>query len=193
MNRGEVAPFIKLTNNIEIPFIEVDINFSLGNTPNDGIELLNKMIDERLLHQGEINLYSLDNEMFFIHLIMHQYKESCLYFMVERSKDLDLYKMADIYYLLKQEKIDMKKIEKISKTFNLEEKIGYVLYQVAEIFDDKEIMNYAKKYKIKEPIVINYENNQKYRFAVGVSSRIKCFNNLSFLIAFEKLKGVDIK
>ena len=47
MNRGEVAPFLKLTENFECPFVEVDINFSLGNTPSDNITFLEFMIYNR--------------------------------------------------------------------------------------------------------------------------------------------------
>lgn len=76
MTRGEVAPFVKITDNAEFPFVETDINFSLGNTPEDGQELLRAIIQTASYRKGEADIYSPNNEMFFVHLIMHQFKEA---------------------------------------------------------------------------------------------------------------------
>lgn len=181
MNRGEVAPFIKLTNNTEVPFVEVDINFSLGNTPNDNIDLLNFMIDSRVISNKYFPLSILDNELFFIHLLMHQYKETTLYLMFERNKDIDLYKLADIYYLFKLYKIKRNRIKELAKKFNIEEKVGYVLFQVAEAFRDYELLKYAKRFGISEQVIIDYETKKKYRMYVSIRTRLKNFNSITFL------------
>lgn len=181
MNRGEVAPFIKLTKNAEVPFIEIDINFSLGNTPNEFNELLGRMIDNRVLSKGKFDFYALDLEMFFIHLIMHQYKESCLYFMVSRSKDIDIYKLADIYYLIKRKSFNVMKLNEIVKSFRLDEQFGAVLNQVAMAFDDEEIFVMANAYKVINPTIIDYNNKKNYCFNVGIRSRLKVFNSINYL------------
>lgn len=181
MNRGEVAPFIKLTDNTEIPFIEVDINFSLGNTPNDHIDLLSFMIDSRVISNKNFALSILDNELFFIHLLLHQYKETTLYFMIERNKDLDIYKLADIYYLFKLNKIKRNRVKELAKKFNIEEKVGYVLFQVAEAFSDYELLKYAQRFGFSEQIIIDYESKKKYRMYVSIRTRLKNFNSIKFL------------
>ena len=185
MNRGEIAPFIKLTDNPDVPFIEIDINFSLGNIPNEDKNLLMDMLESRYLYGGKISLYGLDKEMFFIQLIMHQYKESCLYFMVKRRKDLAIYKLADIYYLLKNNAIDLLRLDRLISQYCLTEKVGTVLYQVAEVIKDKGIMNHAEKYIIKEPLIIDYETRKKFRYAIGIQSRLKLVDPLQYLVEIE--------
>jgi hypothetical protein len=112
MSRGETAPFMRLTNIPEFPFMEVDINFSLGNIPGEQDALLQAMVDSRSIYHGKVELNVSNEELFFLHLIMHQYKESNLYFMVNRGKDLDLYKLADIYYLWASASIDIERFKK---------------------------------------------------------------------------------
>ena len=181
MNRGEVAPFIKLTGNAEFPYVEVDINFSLGNTPNEFNELLERMIDNRILLKADFEIYALNLELFFIHLIMHQYKESCLYFMVSRSKDLDVYKLADIYYLFKRKTFDLKLLNEIIDEYELGEKVGTVLNQVAMAFSDQEMLDFANSYEIINPIIIDYDNTKRYCFNVDVRGRLKVYNSLNYL------------
>ena len=77
MNRGEVAPFVKRTGNAEFPFAEIDVNFSLGNTPNDGAELLREMVRTAKAYDGKIKMNTLSPETFFLHLVMHRRSGFC--------------------------------------------------------------------------------------------------------------------
>ena len=181
MNRGEVAPFIKRTDNAEIPFIEVDINFSLGNTPGDGQELLAEMIETGLDYKGKVPLCVPGEEMFFLHLILHQYKESCLYFMAERGKELDLYKLADIYYLIKAEAFDQKKAVEIANQYQIIDRLGTVLQQVGEVFEDDAILTEAQKYGIEQPDVVDYERKRRYEWTVPIRERICSYSALKYL------------
>ena len=181
MNRGEVAPFVKKTENSEFPFVEVDINFSLGNTPAEGGALLKEMVDKSCEKMGKIMMRIPSNELFFLHLIMHQYKESCLYFMVERSKDLDLYKLVDIYYLIKSHKVDFSKFESLVHKHSLCQQVGTVLKQVGEIFMDNEIIDYASQFESKVPFVIDYDNKKKYEWTGSVIQRLCSLDSRSFL------------
>lgn len=186
MNRGEVAPFIKLTNNPEVPFIEVDVNFSLGNTPDDDIKLLDYMIDNSLIINDKFPLTVLDNELFLIQLLMHQYKEATLYFMVSRSKDIDLYKLADIYYLFKNKAFKKTRFKELSKKFKLSQKIGFVLNQVSEAFNDNELKKYAANFKFKEPLIIDYDDKKEYQMTASIRFRLKVYNSRGYLIEKEK-------
>ena len=181
MNRGEIASFIKKTGDDEIPYIEIDINFSLGNTPNDELKLLNDMIDTRIIQRGKVELSSLNSEMFFLHLIMHQYKESTLYFMVERNKDLDLYKLLDIYYLIKKNKVDLSKIKELANYYNISKKVGTVINQVGEILNDEEIKIIASSFTYEIPKVIDYQNKKVYEWTVSLKDRIKEFSTIKYL------------
>lgn len=186
MNRGEVAPFVKKTGNTEFPFIEVDINFSLGNTPSEGSALLREMIENSVEYNGKVPMKVPDGALFFLHLIMHQYKESCLMFMVERNKDLDLYKLADIYYLLKADVLDYERLEMLVKKHSLNQEVGTVLKQVGEIFADYEITDYAKKFESIEPIVIDYENKKGYKRRGTIIQRLCSLDSEKYLIEVGK-------
>lgn len=188
MNRGEVAPFVKLTGNQEMPFVEVDINFSLGNTPQEGIELLSFMVDSGREYHGKADIRIVEEELFFLHLIMHQYKESRLLFMVERGKDLDLYKLTDIYYLYKANVMNLEKLKELVKKFALENAVGVVLSQVGEIFADNELLTLAKQYGNVQPIVIDYENKKAYRWTKTIKERMCRFNAKDYL---EEVEYVD--
>ena len=181
MNRGEVAPFVKKTGNSEFPFVEVDINFSLGNTPAEGATLLKDMIEETVERKGKVLMRVPDSELFFLHLIMHQYKESCLMFMVERSKDLDLYKLADIYYLLNPDILDFVHLEKLVKKYSLQQEIGTVLKQVAEVFTDDYIAHYANQFDSSAPVIIDYENKKNYEWHGTIYQRLCSLDSKQFL------------
>lgn len=109
MNRGETAPFVLETDDPCVPFVEVDINFSLDYLPNSHEDMLHAVLKDSLCYAGNISggIRSLQADDFFLHLIMHQYKESVLYSMVQRSKDTELYKLLDIYLFIKRGYIEL--------------------------------------------------------------------------------------
>ncbi len=186
MTRGEVAPFVKLTGNVEFPFIEIDLNFSLGNTPEEGQDLLRAIIDSAKFTSGEISMYVPDKEMFFIHLIMHQYKESCLYFMVQRSKELDVYKLADMYYLLKANAVDVNVLDGIIRQYGIASCAGAVLKQVGDVFDDDRVRQMAQKYGVEQPVVIDYESKKHYKWQADINERIRVFSAIDLLNEVEQ-------
>lgn len=181
MNRGETAPFLKLTGNPEQPFTEVDINFSLGNTPGEKEELLSEMIATRKKYEGLVTMSVADEEMFFLHLVMHQYKESCLYFMVEKGKELDLYKLADMYYLWKSELFDKVRLKDIAARYGVKKEMGTVLGQVGRIFEDEEILTEAEEYGSKQPEIVDYDNKKKYFWTADERTRLCGFKTRKFL------------
>lgn len=181
MNRGEVAPFVKCTGDSEFPFTEADINFSLGNTPTDGAGLLKEMIRTSKMYNGKIDMRTLTPEMFFLHLVMHQYKESALYFATKRGKDLDLYKLADIYYLCVSENTNLPHIALIARAFGIEDRLGAVLRQVGEVFEDDAILKIAKSCGDVQPYVCDYENKKEYAWQSGIRDRICAFDATPYL------------
>ena len=181
MNRGETAPFLRLTNIPEFPFMEVDINFSLGNIPGEKDTLLYARIDSRNIYNGKVLLSVTDESLFFLHLIMHQYKESNLFFMIERGKDLDLYKLADIYYLWTENAFDKESFKQLVEVYGLQQEVGAILGQVGRIFDDKSLQNAAKEYGNFVPPVINYVNKKVYEWTVDEKARLCECNSVLFL------------
>ena len=181
MNRGEIAPFVKKTENPEFPYIEVDINFSLGNTPLEGATLLKDMVMETVEYKGKVLMRIPNIELFFLHLIMHQYKESCLLFMVEHNKDLDVYKLADIYYLFKTYTLDFEYLESMIKKYSLYQEIGTVLKQVGEVFIDDEIVKYANKFNSFSPFIVDYENKKNFKWSGTVFQRLCSLDSKRYL------------
>ncbi len=181
LNRGEVAPFVKRTDNAEFPFMEIDVNFSLGNTPDDGAPLLREMVRTAKLYSGKIELCTLTPEMFFLQLIMHQYKESCLYFAVERGKDLDAYKLADILYVYKAVAARMSNILEIAQKFGVIHRVGAVLRQVGELFGDQAVLQTAKECGDAQPRVIDYAAKKEYVWQGGIRERLSAFDAMRFL------------
>ena len=189
MTRGETAPFLKATENPEEPYLEVDINFSLGNEPGEKDALLAEMLETRKLYAGKTSVYVSDEEMFFLYLVLHQYKESALYFTAARGKDLDLYKLADIYYLWRAEAFDKERLKALSVKYGLKREIGAVLSQVGKIFNDTEIVTASEEYGGLQPEVYDYERKKRYRWTAGVSERIRIFDGKAYLR--EKKENVE--
>ena len=181
MNRGETAPFVKLTNNPEIPFLEVDVNFSLGNEPAEYSDLISEMIRSRKLYSGKISLYGANEELFFLHLIMHQFKESRLYFMVERSKDIDLYKLADMYFLWIKDSFDKKRFKEYVEKYKLGNEVGTVLGQIARVFEDKQLLKTAKEFGELPAEVYDYATKATYRWNADEKTRLCFFDARKFL------------
>ena len=181
LNRGETAPFLRATENAELPCIEVDVNFSLGYAPGEGQALQEEMLESRKKYKGYISLFAPDEELFFLHLLLHQYKESELMFMVERSKELDLYKLADIYYLWRDGSLDEARIKKLARAYGIEKKAGAVLRQAGTVFDDEALLCAAEEYGFEEPRVLDFAAGKKYRWTTGERKRIAVFDAGEYL------------
>ena len=71
-----------------VPFIELDVNYSLGYHPDKDLHQVEDLLCDVKPYQfvGRETIYSLTEEKFLLHLIMHQYKEATLYWMVHRNR-----------------------------------------------------------------------------------------------------------
>lgn len=102
MLRGETVPYILEVNLPLMPFLEVDINFSL-NYKNETGNMVETLLRRARPHfVGGMEMMTLDPADFCIHLCMHLYKEAATLPWVEMKRDMTLYKFADIYMLLEQ-------------------------------------------------------------------------------------------
>ncbi len=184
MNRGETAPYVKLTGDPEFPFVEADINFSLGNTPGEHAKLLSDTVDSRITYDGKVTLPVTSPELFFLHLILHQYKESALYFMVERGKDLELYKLGDIYYFWNSGLLNKSALRDAVGKYGIAEETRAVLTQVRELFFTDcfdEFINLIGKGSVEQPHVTDYPNKRVYAWVGSVTERILAFDSRHML------------
>lgn len=95
MNRGETAPYVLVTGDPLLPFVEVDLNFSLDNLP--GGKEVDYFLQDTIILDG---IRTLEQSKFFLHLLTHQDKEISLFDMWCRNKNQSLYKFLDIYLFL---------------------------------------------------------------------------------------------
>ena len=181
LTRGETAPFIKLTGNRELPFVEADVNFSLGNEPSEHRALLETMIDTRVLCCGKTTLYRAESELLFLHLILHQYKESSLYFSVQRGKTLDLYKLADIYYLWHSPAFDRNKLLATARKYDVVKETGAVLGQTGRVFSDNELLQAANELGDIGIGVYDYDTKKRYVWTAEEKVRLLTCDGGKFL------------
>ena len=187
MNRGETAPFVLATENCNVPFIEVDINFSLDYLPNSYEDMLSDILKDTVRYAGNINggIQSLQTDDFFLHLLMHQYKESVLYSMVQRNKDTELYKLLDIYLFIKKGYIELSDLYNKIKKYGLEKPIYTVMSTVSEVFSNFCFSDY--KYMFHTDIckngdeIIDPPTGKKFRWDKRLSERLHYFNKERFL------------
>lgn len=130
MTRGETAPYLIETHLEDMPFLELDVNYSLGYLPSGDRNLVNDMLIDCKRYQFHAGgtIPSFTEEKFLLHLIMHLYKEATLFWMVARHKDSQLYKYLDIYRLLQSGIIDKKKFLDLVERVGLQEQVFYVLH-----------------------------------------------------------------
>ena len=131
MMRGETVPFIKEVGLPGMPYLEVDLNFSLDYANGD-ITVLDMML------QAGRDLRTLTSVDFFIHLCGHLYKEAATLPWVRMGRDMTLYKYADIYLLLSSmNEADITRLFARSARMGLDKICAYAIMQTAALFDMK--------------------------------------------------------
>lgn len=102
MTRGETVPYIKQVNLPGMPYLEIDLNFSLDYKPGDD-RALQKML-EKTEWRGvrTTRIPTLCKQDFFLHLCCHLYKEATTLPWIAMQRDMTLYKFCDLYLLLSE-------------------------------------------------------------------------------------------
>lgn len=143
INRGETVPYIKEINLPGMRFLEVDLNFSL-NYKNGDDSALDAMLSRCVMQQvGSIQVPTLCQEDFFIHLCAHLYKEATTFPWVQMHRDMSLYKYMDIYLLMKRmTQQDVMKLFERAKELGMEQVCAFAILQTAELFvmEDSEML-----------------------------------------------------
>ena len=187
MTRGETAPYLLATQSAELPFIELDINYSLGYLPSGDAELVKELLsdckDYAFCNGGTI--LSLSEEKFLLHLIMHQYKEATLYWMMSRHKDSQLYKYLDIARMLAADIVDLQKFGTLVKRYELQEQAAYVLYFCNQLFPSREadgLMRALCPQRIEEwDKVTDAEHKTAYLWTKGIYERVGIYDKARYL------------
>ncbi len=137
MNRGEVVPFLKPSQNTGMDVIEIDINFSLDFKAKQERDLVGELLAHKQFFTiRDQKLSTLSQPDFLIQLCVHLFKEATIYNWVEMGRDLSLYKFCDIYaFILKfgDNKFFSLLEEKIH-LYGLEKECYYALKNTKEIY-----------------------------------------------------------
>ncbi len=102
MTRGETVPYFLEVGLPYMPYLEVDINFSLDYKNTIDTALPAFVSEANLRKIGENYYRTLSEPHFLLHLCMHLYKEATTYPWVQMGRDMNLYKFCDLYVLLMQ-------------------------------------------------------------------------------------------
>lgn len=135
MMRGETVPYIKQIDLPGMKYLEVDINFSLD-YKNGNTEVLHEMLKNITKKScKEFDIWTLDNEDFFIHLCAHLYKEATTLPWIQMHRDMTLYKYCDIFLLLScMSPKGIKNMFKRAKQFGMDKICAFAILQTMELF-----------------------------------------------------------
>lgn len=138
MMRGETVPYIKQVGLTGMKYLEVDINFSLDYKNGDAMvidEILNRAHKRNVCG---LEVTTLEQNDFFIHLCSHLYKEATTMPWVVMKRDMTLYKYCDIYTLLyDMSDAEIQRMFKRAKELNMEKICAFTVLQTAELFEFK--------------------------------------------------------
>ena len=135
MSRGETVPFIKEVNLPFMKYLEIDINFSLGFSSDDGEAVKDIIRSARLVDVDDFKIRIPNESHFFLHLCSHLWKEASTYPWIEMKRDMSLYKYCDIYMLMHTLPIDvMDEIATYAKKYGIEKDCFCSLMQTKELF-----------------------------------------------------------
>lgn len=158
MMRGETVPYIKKVNLPWMPFLEIDINFSLDYKPGD-TDVLTQMLDNSTVEEiNGVRIPTLRNDDFFIHVCSHLYKEATTLPWVEMMRDMTMYKYCDIYMLLSdapKEQIDC--LFNRAKELGTEKVCAFAVVQMSRLFyfDNVYAVAVAKEILGRNPMFIH--------------------------------------
>lgn len=141
----QTAPFIKKTSNIVCPFVNVDINLDLfwgeKSQKTDMKEVLRHTEPTEICN---VKTQKLTPEMEFISLCLHHYKDAnSLYLLWQKSLNLSLF--CDIYFYLKRNPLNIKKLKALCEQLHATDYVYYDIYYTNKIFDDTLLLPYMKE------------------------------------------------
>jgi len=141
MNKGETVPFVKRIGLPHMPWLEVDVNFSLdfkAEQNNDAVQKILERAENTIVTESGA-LPTLSKVDFLIHLCAHLYKEATTYHWVNVGRDLSLYKFCDIllfidlYFSESYEDLANELAEAI-ETLSQQKPCAYTFYYARELF-----------------------------------------------------------
>ena len=178
MNRGETVPFIKEIGDPHMKYLEIDLNFSLDFQAKEGMETVDTILQATVpaITTESGALYTLNSEDFVAHLCAHLYKEATTYPWVAMSRDLSIYKFADLYLLYKNKTIEWERLAERIQTLGLEKECYYSFHNLCVLYgiSDDHIEHMLSQLSCKDKSFMNRvyrpENKKFYQYDVDYIS-----------------------
>lgn len=194
----QTAPYVKKTSNKLCPYVNVDINLDImwGESEQraDMKEVLSLTEKYKLF---DIEFYKLTPEMEFVAMCLHHYKDmNSIYLLSSGSLKLGL--LCDVYFYIRNVKLDVDKLSELSRKFNVGKFIYVCLSHTMEIFADDILTLYlnALADDKDESLLNSFGLSDKERtwWDIPLSDRLfhpnfpKYFNSLLMTADFEKIR-----
>ncbi|MGY1422629.1 nucleotidyltransferase domain-containing protein [Bacillus cereus] len=167
LSSHEIVPLIKDVSEQEVFLTQhiIDLHFSVNlMTKNHNFNIIEDLFARKI--RVEINnqeIAMLNKEDLMIFLAEHFYKEAICYRDVKMHKDLLLYKLCDLYYLVNKKELDWNFILDFSKKYNFDNQLYFSLKYIQEVFKTTSFNWILEKLIVKEDMVMNnvyfYDSN----------------------------------
>ena len=172
----QTAPFVKELKNSVVDHVNIDLNYDIyWGEINPRADMSDFLNDTKIENINGVNFKGLNKELDFIFLCLHHYKHlNSIYLITEGSINLSLF--CDIYYYLKNNKLDIDTLLAYAKSINAENYIYYCAYYTAKIFGESLISDVMEAFYSDEGsrLVDCYGLNDKERkkWNVGFNERL---------------------
>jgi len=142
LSTHQTAPYIKETKNPICPYINLDVNIDIFWGESEAKADMDIVLSHRELSSlFGVRFSKLSNEMEFISLCLHHYKDmNSLYLLANGSFRLGLF--CDIYYYLRNAKPAPQALKELCQSLNVGRYIYVCIHDTQEIFDDPIITKY---------------------------------------------------
>lgn len=172
----QTAPFVKPTSNSLCPFISVDINTSVfwgeyeGNHKTDRV--LNETEDYELFGK---KVKILSPEMEFISMCLHHYKDMNSIYLLSLG-NISLEHFFDIFFYLKNVKMSMSKLIRLTDIFSAKPYIYYCLWHTNHILDEPMITKLLPIFKTTLGVNLissfGLSSNERYPWEIDFFDRL---------------------
>lgn len=135
MTRGETVPFIKETRLPYMPYLEIDLNFSLDYKNSEASVVKEMLARTQRVQTGGTVVRTLGEADFFLHLCAHLYKEATTVPWIRMKRDMTFYKFCDVYMLVSDMTEETaREIVTAADEHHLARELAYAVNAVQEFF-----------------------------------------------------------
>lgn len=163
MNYGETIPFLRY---LDQDLLEIDLNFSVDYKAKGVENIVSNLLNNvQKVQINGLNIQTLSDVDFLIHLCCHLFKEATTYEWLEHRRDLMLYKFSDINVFLHRHGCEefFYKLQDRTKELNVEKACYYTFINSAVIYPSiKEIVGFDNMLNVIKPESTEYLNQIIY-------------------------------